>query len=74
MILEKWNEAEQLEVQVMDMRKKLLGAEYLDTIMSIKNLARTYSYLGKWNEAEQLEVQAIDMIMKLIVLENLKYS
>jgi hypothetical protein len=23
----KWNEAEQLEIQVMDMRKKLLGAE-----------------------------------------------
>jgi hypothetical protein len=28
----KWNEAEQLEVQVMDMRKKLLGAEHPDTL------------------------------------------
>ena len=27
----RWNEAEQLEVQVMDKRKKLLGAEHLDT-------------------------------------------
>jgi hypothetical protein len=28
----RWNEAEQLEVQVMDMRKKLLGAEHPDTL------------------------------------------
>ena len=27
----RWNEAEELEVRVMDMRKKLLGAEHLDT-------------------------------------------
>ena len=29
--LGKWNEAEQLAVQVMDMRKKLLGAEHPHT-------------------------------------------
>jgi len=28
----RWNEAEQLEVQVMDMRKKLLGAEHPDAL------------------------------------------
>jgi hypothetical protein len=39
----KWNEAEQLEVQVLDMRKKLLGAEHPDTLMSMGNLASTYS-------------------------------
>ena len=27
----RWNEAEQLEIQVMDMTKKLLGAEHPDT-------------------------------------------
>jgi hypothetical protein len=39
----KWNEAEQLEVQVMDMRKKLLGAEHPDTLTSMANLASTYN-------------------------------
>ena len=29
---ERWNEAEQLEVQVMDMAKKLFGAEHPDTL------------------------------------------
>jgi len=36
----RWNEAEQLEVQVFDMRKKLLGAEqHQDTLISMGNLA-----------------------------------
>ena len=45
--LGKWNEAEQLEVQVMDMNKKLLGAEHPHTLKSMANLSRTYSDLGK---------------------------
>ena len=36
-------EAEELELQVLDMRKKLLGAEHPDTLLSMGNLARTYS-------------------------------
>ena len=34
--------AEQLNIQVMDMRKKLLGAEHPDTLTSMGNLASTY--------------------------------
>ena len=34
-----WNNAEQLEVQVMDMRKKLLGAEHPHTLYSMANIA-----------------------------------
>ena len=37
----RWNEAEQLEIQVIDMTKKLLGAEHPDTFMSVANLAGT---------------------------------
>ena len=48
------NEAEQLQVQVMDMRKKLLGAEHPDTLSSMKNLAATYWSQRRLNEAEQL--------------------
>jgi hypothetical protein len=57
----RWNEAEQLEIQVMDMRKKLLGAEHPDTLLSMGNLASTYWNQGRWNEAEQLLIQVIDM-------------
>ena len=57
----KWNEAEQLEVQVMDMSKKLLGPEHPHTLSSMRNIAGTYKYQGKWNEAEQLEVQVMNI-------------
>jgi NAD/NADP transhydrogenase alpha subunit len=45
------NEAEQLEVQVMDMMKKLLGAEHPDTLTSMANLASTYHNQRKWDKA-----------------------
>ena len=38
----RWNEAEKLNVQVMNMRKKVLGAEHPDTLAIIGNLALTY--------------------------------
>ena len=38
----RWNEAEQLEVQVLEMRKKWLGAEHPDALTSIANFAATY--------------------------------
>jgi hypothetical protein len=57
----KWNKAEQLEVEVLDMRKKLLGSEHLETLRSMADLATTYSNQGKWNELEQLEAQVLGM-------------
>ena len=38
----RWEEAEQLDVQVMETRKTKLGADYPDTLMSKANLAVTY--------------------------------
>jgi hypothetical protein len=65
-----FNNAEQLEVQVMDMRKKLLGAEHPETLSSMANLASTYRDQGRWNEAEKLEVQVMDMRKKLLGAEH----
>src|SRR6202522_216154 len=65
-----WNNAEQLEAQVMNMRKKLLGAEHPDTLTSMANLASTYWNQGRWNEAEQLNVQVMDMMKKLLGAEH----
>ena len=60
-----WKHAEQLEVQVLDMRKKVLGAEHPDTLKSMAKLASIYSSQGKWNEAEQLDIQVLDMRKEL---------
>jgi tetratricopeptide (TPR) repeat protein len=65
-----WKHVEQLEVQVLEMSKKLLGAEHPDTLRSMGNLARTYADQGKLNEAEQLENQVLDMSKKLLGAEH----
>jgi hypothetical protein len=57
----RWEEAEQLEVQVMETRKTKLGEDHPDTLSSMANLASTYSKQGRWEEAEQLEVQVMKM-------------
>ena len=61
-----WNTAEQLLIQVMDMRKKVLGEEHAETLLSIGNLAIIYWNQGKWNNAEQLEIQVMNMSEKLL--------
>ena len=53
----KFNEAEQLEVQVLEMRKMLLGAKHPNTLLSMGNLAITYCNQGKFDEAKQLRHQ-----------------
>ena len=65
-----WENAQQLLVQVMNMRKKLLGAEHPDTLTSMGNLAGTYHNQGRWNEAEQLQVQVMEMRKKLLGAEH----
>ncbi|KAF1807874.1 hypothetical protein P152DRAFT_383950, partial [Eremomyces bilateralis CBS 781.70] len=51
-------EAEELEVQVKETRKRVLGAEHLDTLTSMANLASTYRNQGRWKEAEELETSS----------------
>ena len=52
-----WKEAEQLEVPVMETKKRVLGEEHPSTLTSMANLASTYRNQGRWNEAGQPQVQ-----------------
>jgi hypothetical protein len=52
----RWKEAEELEVQVMEISVRVLGAEHPDTLISMGNLASTYRNQGRWKEVEELEV------------------
>ncbi|KAG9106645.1 hypothetical protein FRC07_008765 [Ceratobasidium sp. 392] len=56
----RWQQAEQLQVQVLDGTKQALGELHPDTLTSMANLASTYSNQGRWDEAESLEVQVLD--------------
>ncbi|KAF1968774.1 kinesin light chain [Bimuria novae-zelandiae CBS 107.79] len=53
----RYEEAEELEVQVMQTAKRVLGDEHPGTLTSMSNLASTYRNQGRWNEAEELNVQ-----------------
>ncbi|KAF2267719.1 TPR-like protein [Lojkania enalia] len=59
----RWKEAEELEVQVMEMRKRVLGDEHPDTLTSMANLAYT------WKSQSQNK-EAISLIEKCIKLQR----
>ena len=54
-------EAEELEVQELDLRKSVLGEKHPDTITAMANLASTWWQQGRSDEAERLEVQVLDL-------------
>jgi Tetratricopeptide repeat len=47
-------------------QKEILGAEHLDTLTSMGNLASTYSNQGRWKEAEGLEVQVMEISSRVL--------
>jgi tetratricopeptide (TPR) repeat protein len=66
----RYKEAEELQVQVMQTRKRVLGDEHPDTLTSMANLASTYWNQGRWNEAEELEVQVMQMTKRVLGHEH----
>ncbi|KAF2689001.1 kinesin light chain 3 [Lentithecium fluviatile CBS 122367] len=66
----RWKEAEDLFVQVIETKKRVLGEEHLDTLTSMANLASTYRNQGQWNEAEELEVQAMETFKRVLGEEH----
>ena len=54
---------------MLKMRKKLLGAEHPDTLLSMGNLAATYSDLGNFKDAKELKIQVLDIKKKLLCAE-----
>ncbi|KAJ5937374.1 hypothetical protein N7454_004674 [Penicillium verhagenii] len=56
----RWKEAENLEVQVLEIRKTKLGEDHPNTLKSMGRLASTYRKQGRWKESEILEVQVME--------------
>ncbi|OQE16800.1 hypothetical protein PENFLA_c026G04506 [Penicillium flavigenum] len=55
-------EAEKLQVQVMETLKAKLGADHPDTLTSMASLASTYWSQCRWEEAERLQVQVMETL------------
>jgi len=59
-------EAEELEVQVLDLRKSVLGEKHPDTIRAMANLAVTYHIRHHYDEAEKLEVNVLNLRRQIL--------
>jgi hypothetical protein len=57
----RWDDAERLDVQVMETRKTKLGADHPHTLTSMNNLAYTQRSLGR-------EVEAIELMRECVQL------
>src|SRR2546423_5325785 len=55
------DEAEGLKVQVLELRKAVLGEKHPDTITAMANLASTWQQQGRSDEAEGLQVQVLEL-------------
>jgi hypothetical protein len=78
-----YREVEELQVQVMQTRKRVLGDGHPNTLLSIGNLALTYWDQGRWSEAEELQVQVMQTRKRvlgdehpdtLLTMHNLAFS
>lgn len=66
----RWKEAEELDVQVMETRERVLGKEHPDTLTNIANLASTYWEQGHLKEVEKLEVQVMETTKRVLGKEH----
>ncbi|KAA6413397.1 MAG: hypothetical protein FRX48_03143 [Lasallia pustulata] len=65
-----WDKAEVLYKSAVEMKRRLLGTEYPNTLTSMSNLASTYSDQGQWKEAEKLEVQVLEIKKRVLGAEH----
>ena len=65
-----WNQAEELRVQVMETRKRVLGEEHIDTLASMNDLASIYLGQGQWKKAEELLMQVIETSKRVLGQEH----
>ncbi|RJE18902.1 Phosphorylase superfamily [Aspergillus sclerotialis] len=66
----RWKEAEELDVQVMETRKKVLGAEHPSTLTSMANLAFTWKMQGRGAEALDLLQNCVELQMKVLCVDH----
>jgi hypothetical protein len=66
----RWKEAEKLEVQIMETRKKVLGLEHPAALSSMSNLVCIYRDQGRLAKAEELDVQVMEAWKKVLGLEH----
>jgi tetratricopeptide (TPR) repeat protein len=66
----KYEEAERMHRQTLELREKVLGEDHLDTLASMNNLASVLNSQGKYKEAEQMHQQTLQLNEKVLGKEH----
>jgi primosomal replication protein N len=66
----KYEEAEAMHQQTLQLKEKVLGKEHPSTPESINNLALVLNHQGKYKEAEVMHRQTLQMIEKVLSKEH----
>ncbi|KAL2814040.1 hypothetical protein BJX63DRAFT_442696 [Aspergillus granulosus] len=66
----RWKEAEELGLQVTEIRSRVLGPEHPDTLASMAHLSFIYSNQGRWKEAEELKVRVMEVRSRVLGPEH----
>jgi hypothetical protein len=64
------DEAERLEVEVLELYKEVLGSKHPDTITAMANFASTWRQQGQSDEAEQLKVEVLTLCKEVLGLKH----
>jgi hypothetical protein len=66
----RWSQAEELEIRVMEKRKRVVRQEHPDTLMSMVDLAYTWKSQGRVAEALKLLQEAENVLGKVLGHEH----
>lgn len=66
----RWDLAEQIQVDVLNVAQRTLGKEDLVTLASISNLGLTYQSQGRWKKAEELFTELMETCSRLLGQEH----
>jgi len=66
----RYAEAEKLERDVLEVRRRVLGPEHPSTLFSVLFLATTLQHEGRYNEAENLERDALEVQRRVVGPEH----
>lgn len=70
----RYEEAEPVFREVLELRRKIYGEEHLQYASSLNNLATLYQSLKRFKEAESFSLQTLDLRRKLLGKEHTRYA
>jgi hypothetical protein len=62
----RYKEAETLNLQVLEIRKRVLGAEHPDALVSMHNLAVVFGEQGRYSEASKLMEECVQLRTRIL--------